>query len=190
MVHTSIPEWTSEGLIPPIPVLTPTNKNRSPYRVSLTDFVKRFALNSNRCKILNGFLRYRRELHNLGITSGFQWINGSFVENVELLENRHPNDLDVVSYYQIPPGESQFSLYNKNPSIFIKNDVKHNFHIDSYYVSLNSKPDILVEQSTYWYSMWSHRRNLVWKGYVQVDLSPSDDEAAEITLQELILQEC
>jgi hypothetical protein len=30
----------------------------------------------------------------------------------------------------------------------------------------------------YWYSMWSHRRDGMWKGFVQIDLSPSEDTPA------------
>ena len=53
--------------------------------------------------ILDGFLRFRELLTQAGFVSGFQWVDGSFLENVEMLENRPPNDLDVVTFY-IPPG--------------------------------------------------------------------------------------
>jgi hypothetical protein len=33
--------------------------------------------------------------------------------------------------------------------------------------------------------MWSHRRNHVWKGFVQVDLDPMDDGASLIELDNL-----
>ena len=36
----------------------------------------------------------------------------------------------------------------------------------------------LVERSAYWYSMWSHRRNQAWKGYLEVDLNPAHDQQA------------
>ncbi|WP_407681941.1 hypothetical protein [Pseudomonas hamedanensis] len=40
----------------------------------------------------------------------------------------------------------------------------------------------LVAMTTYWYSMWSHRRTGQWKGFLRVDLSPVQDEAAKTLL--------
>ncbi|HNO14481.1 MAG TPA: hypothetical protein PKM96_09835, partial [Accumulibacter sp.] len=45
-------------------------------------------------------------------------------------------------------------------------------------VDLNLPANELVERSAYWYSMWSHRRNQVWKGYLEVDLNPAHDQQA------------
>lgn len=36
----------------------------------------------------------------------------------------------------------------------------------------------LTRHSAYWYSVWSHRRNQLWKGFVQVDLAPGEDTFA------------
>lgn len=36
----------------------------------------------------------------------------------------------------------------------------------------------LIRKATYWYSMWSHRRNQAWKGYLEVDLDPAFDRQA------------
>ena len=35
-----------------------------------------------------------------------------------------------------------------------------------------------VRWISYWYSMWSHRRDGLWKGFVQVDLDSAQDPAA------------
>ena len=44
----------------------------------------------------------------------------------------------------------------------------------------------LVTVSTYWYSMWSHRRrDLLWKGFLQVDLGPGLDAVAREKLASL-----
>lgn len=57
---------------------------------------------------------------------------------------------------------------------------KTRFHVDGYFVELDLEPQqSLIERSTYWYSMWSHRRNMVWKGYLQIDLSPVEDNNAQ-----------
>jgi hypothetical protein len=35
-----------------------------------------------------------------------------------------------------------------------------------------------VTAVSYWYSMWSHRRNGLWKGFVQVDIAEEEDNIA------------
>jgi len=36
--------------------------------------------------------------------------------------------------------------------------------------------------------MWSHRRNGLWKGFVQVDISPTEDEMAKALLTQIELE--
>lgn len=78
-----IPAWNMAGVIPPIrPGQPGESLDRSPYIASLTTVVDRFALSPERLKILNGLLNYRSALHALGLTNGFQWLDGSFMENI------------------------------------------------------------------------------------------------------------
>ncbi len=84
-----IPDWTADGILPPVDLADPTSIVRSPYRVDLTDFALRFASSAERITIIDGLLKYRSELHAVGLTRGFQWIDGSLLENVELLRSRH-----------------------------------------------------------------------------------------------------
>ena len=54
---------------------------------------------------------------------------------------------------------------------------------DAYVVDLDGLvPSKLTTLAAYWYSMWSHRRNQAWKGYLQVELSPSEDARAAALL--------
>src|SRR5260370_40008152 len=94
----TIPDWNALGLLPPIDPEVPTSPERSPYPVSLKDLVMRFATTQERKAILIGFLNYRAILHRFGATEGFQWLDGSFMEEVEVLERRAPKDIDVVSF--------------------------------------------------------------------------------------------
>ena len=190
MTSVAIPDWNAQGVIPPINILQPTEAERSPYTVSLTDVVLRFGLSAERRKILDGFLRYRAALHTAGLVQGFQWLDGSFLEHVELLESRPPNDIDVVTFYKLPVGKTQLGLQVQAPDIFpnsraSKQTMKANYHVDAYAVHLGMVSERLIEQGTYWYSMWSHRRNQIWKGYVQVDLAPVEDAAARAALENL-----
>jgi hypothetical protein len=151
----------------------------------LTDFVLHFGTSAERCAILDGLLRYRAALHAVWLTAGFQWVDGSFLEQEELLESRPPNDVDVVTFYRLAPGQTQVSVLAKSPALFDHAQVKASFHVDGYLVDLGAPADRLVGESTYWYSVWSHRRNLAWKGYVEVGLNSADDPAASALLQTL-----
>ena len=91
-----IPTWTAEGVLPPIDAVAATSANRAPYPVSLYDLVVRFGTSLARCEILRGFLSHRAALHANGYRAGFQWLDGSFMEDIEGLEARTPKDMDVV----------------------------------------------------------------------------------------------
>lgn len=69
---------------------------------TLLDVVMRFGTSGERRHVLQGWLAHRAALHHLGLVSGFQWIDGSFVEDVETLRGRAPNDVDVVSFVDAP----------------------------------------------------------------------------------------
>jgi hypothetical protein len=70
-----------------------------------------------------------------------------------------------------------------HPSLFIAHDgLKATYRVEAYWVHLGIRPERLTEQIAYWYSVWSHRRNRLWKGFVQVDLAATEDEAAAATL--------
>ena len=190
MTTVAIPDWNAQGVIPPINSLQPTMADRSPYTVSLTDVVLRFGLSAERRTVLGGFLRYRAAPHTAGLVQGFQWLDGSFLEHVELLESRPPNDIDVVTFYKLPTGKTQLDLQVEAPDIFpnsraSQQTMKASFHVDAYAVHLGMVSERLIQQCTYWYSMWSHRRNQIWKGYVQVDLAPIEDTAAQAALANL-----
>jgi hypothetical protein len=63
------------------------------------DLVTRFATTPERQAIIAGLLAYRHALHATGLVRGFQWLDGSFAEHVEVIEQRPPNDIDVVTFY-------------------------------------------------------------------------------------------
>jgi len=181
MYSDPIPEWNAQGVISPIDVTDPTSTFRSPYWVKLTDLPLRFSQSDERREILSGLLKYRSELHKLNIRAGFQWLDGSFMENIEILESRPPGDIDVVTFYRLPEGETQRTLLDKNPDLFDSQKAeerKARYHVDAYLVSLNSEGERLVSRSAYWYSVWAHRRSALWKGFLQIDLAQTDDKDA------------
>ena len=179
-----LPQWSGVGVLPPVRPEWPGNSpERSPYRVPIAGFVDRFATSPERMAILDGLLRFRGKLHELGIVSGFQWLDGSFLEQIEILESRHPRDMDVVTFFDIPTGENQLSLFQKGGQLFDQKFLKATYAVDGYFSVLGQPVDARqVQRITYWYSMWSHRRDGLWKGFVQVDLNPSQDADARAVL--------
>ena len=179
----AIPRWTAQGVLPPVDTEEPTSSNRSPYLVSLVDLVLRFGTTEPRRRIVTGLLGFRAALHGLGLVDGFQWIDGSFLENVEVIEERDPQDVDLVTFFHTPEGQNQEALLQVSPRLFDPRATKEDYCVDAYFVQLNgSVPEALVAQSTYWNSLWSHRRNGNWKGYLRVELAPTDDPAARANL--------
>jgi hypothetical protein len=179
----AIPNWDPSGVLPPINQIAPTSVNRSPYSVSLTDLVLRFATTPDRQTVLAGYLGFRAALHSVGLTSGFQWIDGSFAEDIERIAGRGPNDIDVVTFYNLPPSQTAKDVFTAHQRLFTSKDTKADYHVDAYFVQLNAgSPEPLVNLSAYWYSLWSHRRGGQWKGYLQIDLSSSDDLLAKANL--------
>lgn len=185
-----VPSWNARGIIEPVNSIAPTSADRSPFRVSLRQFVQAFGTTSKRVAILQGLLRYRHELHQLGMTTGFQWLDGSFLERIELIERRDPGDIDVVTFFEMPIGQTQLTLKGARPELFPGSAaeqaaLKDKFHVDGYTVALDSAPSRLVARAAYWYSMWSHRRDQTWKGFLEVDLGPTEDSQAIEVLKAL-----
>ena len=177
-----IPDWDGDGVIPPLDQSAPTSSNRSPYRASLVDVMERFGDSPVRRELLSGLLGFRAVLHGAGLVRGFQWIDGSFVENVEMARGRAPGDVDVVTFYYVPEGHTRESLARAFPGAFDKIAAKLDFGVDSYFVGLNqTDAEIVVSLSAYWYGLWSHTKaRLRWKGFVEVDLDPGEDESARL----------
>lgn len=175
------------GVIPPVDETDGCSVKRSPYNISVTQLVDLFSYTPERIVILRGLLHYRAELYQVGIVSGYQWLNGSFTTDIEVLENRAPNDIDVVTFFYLPNGETQQSFLPKTGQLLLSKYTKSTFRVDAYPVILgqNLTPE-LISRITYWYSMWSHRKgDNIWKGFLQVELSPDEDKTALKILNEL-----
>ncbi|MDP3274093.1 MAG: hypothetical protein Q8Q09_02790 [Deltaproteobacteria bacterium] len=179
---SSIPDFDINGVLPPFTGTPVAGEARSPYQVTLTAFVARFATTPTRRGMLRGLLQLRRALRAVKITHGFQWLDGSFLEDVESHEGREPRDLDVVSYVVPPDGLSgvAWDLFVRSRlDLFDRQQTKKSFGCDAFYVSLSPLDNrILVRLTAYWFGLLSHRRDRVWKGFVQVPLDTSDDDQA------------
>ncbi|MES2740727.1 MAG: hypothetical protein V4754_07215 [Pseudomonadota bacterium] len=182
-----LPDWNLAGVLPPLAAGEPGHSpHRSPYLTNLAELVQRFGTSTERLAILRGLLAFRAELHLLGVTEGFQWLDGSFMEQIEIRENRPPKDIDAVTYFSVPAGETEQSLVAKGAKLFVHEYVKETYSVDHYPVVLGKLMTASrVKEISYWYSMWSHRRDSMWKGFVQVSLDPVEDVVAESFLASL-----
>ena len=180
-----IPNWDPSGVLPPFLDSPVSGDGRSPYHVRLTDLVLRFGDTTARRKLLGGLLDYRSVLHAAGLRDGFQWVNGSFVEDTTQHGEREPSDIDVVSFFRIPNGQTQERFWQDNGSLFDLALNKDRYGVDAYPVVLDAGSlPYLVRITVYWNNLWSHNRNRHWKGYLEINLTYDDDATARAILGE------
>lgn len=182
MMPVGIPDWNAQRVLPPNDSSDPGSASRSPYMVRLDEVVLRFGTSGERRALLEGLLQYRAALHAVGLVRGFQWLDGSFLEDIEVLESRPPNDLDVVTFFRNPDGGLDDSVAPQTMQLLDRRVAKQRLRLDVYYEDLGLASEGIVDRAVYWYSLWSHRRDNSWKGYLQVDLAPDQDAAARALL--------
>lgn len=175
-----IPYFDIHGLVPPIrPGEAGHSLDRSPYPTDMLAFCQRFGTSADRRRILSGLLALRGELRGSGVTDGYQWLDGSFLEDVERLRGRPPQDIDVVTFAVLGDGAAQRAKRQAAPHLFDSAQCKMRFHVDHYVLRADRALDeAYARRVAYWYSMWSHQRGSHrWKGFVSVPLASNDLQA-------------
>src|SRR5438552_1910212 len=94
-----IPVFDHNLVLPPHLGDPVTSSQLSPYPCTTLDLCQRLGTTPERCAILGKFLDFRDRPRSEGLTNGFQWLDGSFLEDVETRESRPPKDLDLVTVY-------------------------------------------------------------------------------------------
>jgi hypothetical protein len=183
---TSIPGFSIHGTLPPFVGEDGPGGNSSdmsPYVTTCCEVVRRFGATRERRAILKDWLNHRSHLRSLGL-QGFQWLDGSFVES------KDPKDLDVVFFFVRPTqyrGDFEWeSFVNENFSMLGTESVKRQFKLDFFPVDLNGSAYGVVQQTRYWFGLFSHRRDdYLWKGMLEVPLmSTADDDEAQLMLSD------
>jgi len=153
----------------------------SPYPTSLKQIATKLCFSTQRKEIFRGLLRYRQQLESLGLVVGFQWLSGSFMEEIEMLEARDPRDIDVITFCHRPASVADDAAWQaflaSNMAFVDPLAVKAAFNCHVFFVDLNIEPLSIVDQTRYWFGLFSHRRGGLWKGMLQVPLSVSADDA-------------
>lgn len=117
-------------------------------------------------------------MRKMGVEIVSQWLNGSFVENVEISQGRPPNDIDVMTFLRRPAhaqdDQAFGTLVAANIDIFNATQCKAKYRCDHYVTDLGH---ISIEQVCYWHSLFSHNRSGAWKGYLSVrDEGEAEDD--------------
>lgn len=175
-----IPAFNQSGVLPPYLGQTPAVRSAvSPYETTTDELVARYATSAARRDQLIGFLRMRQGLRQLGLAeNSFQWVNGSFSEDIESTEGRNPNDIDVVTFGWFPTGADVNQLLQTYPELFDPAMAKAKFHCDAYFVDMTVSPFAIHSSTCYWYGLFSHKRvSNLWKGMLRVRLGQNDDSA-------------
>lgn len=182
-----IPSFTIDGILPPY--VGPNgpggaSEDLSPYVVTAVEVAATLGRTNERREILRKWLQHRAALRAIGFDRGFQWLDGSFVEQKE------PRDLDVVTFVNRPPGiqdaTTLFGLMRANLNLFGRTQVKAAFSLDFFAVDLDGSPEALVNLTRYWLGLFSHRRgDDLWKGMLQVRMEDEDDDTAALATLEL-----
>lgn len=156
----------------------PRNRtDMSPYPATVAEICRRFGTSPERKGILRGFLGLREELFSRGIT-GFQWVDGSFLEEIEITEMRPPADIDVVTFVEVP--QDPFAAVTRlRGAVDLMDNVamKSTFMVDHFVVPLGSQSRLVVSLTRYWFGLFSHRRDGLWKGMLEVPLQDINDHA-------------
>ena len=181
-----IPGFTIDSVLPPYvgpggPGGAP--EDLSPYNVSATEVAATLAQTDARKDILRGWLAHRAALRAIGFTRGFQWLDGSFVEE------KDPRDLDVVTFLYRPADiqdrDELARLMRANLNLFGRPQVKAAYSLDFFPIDLDGSAEALVSLTRYWLSLFSHRRgDDLWKGMLEVRLEDEDDDRAALAALE------
>ena len=177
-----IPPFDSNSVLPPHLGDPRQADEISPYPCSSIELCDSFGTSADRVRILDGFLRLRAELRQHGMTEGFQWVDGSFLEDVEKTENRPPGDIDVVTFYWNPNANFTTNFVAAFPDIANRAKIKADFFVDHFPIDVGFHPEATVEATRYWCGLFSHTRTGVWKGMLRIDLNTPTDDASATTL--------
>lgn len=172
-----VPDFNANGVLPPH-LGQPTEMAQiSPFPATALELCQKLSFSPERREVLRGWLALRNLLRTAGFLGGFQWLDGSFMEDAEAVRGRAPADIDVVSFLPMSPGPLDPAISQKLAN---RGLVKSQMKVDHMVVFLNWSGPVIVEYTRYWCGLFSHRRgDGVWKGMLKVDLNtPSEDVAA------------
>ncbi len=172
-----IPAFDHNLVLPPHTGDPRQRGDLSPYPCTTVNLCERFATSPERIAILRGLLGFRERLRTEGLINGYQWLDGSFMEDVETSESRPPNDLDLLTIYWGYDNAFQTTLVANFPEFADRSLSKTNFLLDHFPIDAGYRPYVTVEQTRYWIQLFTHNRNAVWKGMLRIDINTPTEDA-------------
>ncbi len=178
-----VPDFDHNGVIPPHLGNPVVLADLSPYPSTCVELCEALGTTPERRAILQGLLNLRGFLRHVGFVQGFQWLDGSFVEDVEHAENRPPGDIDVVTFVAYPM-DAAFLLPGAPGGVLAdRAGVKQQFRVDHFVVNLIWDGPTIVEFTRYWAGLFSHSKATgVWKGMLRLELDTAADDAAAVQI--------
>lgn len=171
-----IPPFDHNNVLPPYQGDNPAKRGcLSPYKSDIMEFCQHFAKTPERIAILKGFVSFRLECLKYGIQLGYQWIDGSFVENVEVSQSRDPHDIDVVTMFALSDPNQQIAIANNFPAFVDTRLSKVRYKVDHYPCLVNASPFATIENVKYWNQLFGHNRAGIWKGMIELPLYDNDN---------------
>lgn len=173
-----IPSFDANGVLPPHTGDPTHSANVSPYPSTPLEFGQRFGGTPDRRQIIQGWLDLRRLLRSAGFNGVccFQWVDGSFLEDIESTESRAPRDVDVITFYYPPSTTFGATVAASHPVLADQAGTKSTFHVDHYFIDLAAHPAGTVDLTAFWCGLFSHRRDGVWKGLLRIELGNQTDD--------------
>lgn len=159
------------------------DEKQSPYRCDMYELVKALGGTKERALILQGLVAVRAHMMKSGFV-GFQWIGGSFVEDVEYSSKRSPSDIDVVSFLATHnAADVSKAAMASRPDIFLRKAAKNKYMVDHVVILHDSQWQHQLDTAAFWNSLFSHtKQDDTWKGILLVSLNSSarDADAAKL----------
>lgn len=185
-----IPNFTHNHVLPPYVGNPTVRTDLSPYPTDTLKLCKHFATSKERIVILKGYLAFRDKMNSIGITTGFQWLDGSFMENIEASEQRAPKDLDLITFFSGLTPSLQQNIFTNFIEFIDPLQSKNVYELDHYPIDYGwtAKPEAIIENTRYWLQLFTHNRLSVWKGMLRIELNtPAIDKEANEYLEQLKL---
>jgi len=179
---SSIPAFNDTHLLPPYRGEEGDERehgNLSPYLCTTLELCKVFGKTKERIEMLQGLILFRERLIKENIISGFQWLYGSFSEEIEILEKRSPNDIDLITFFWNISHDDLMNLTESFPEFFNIEKSKKIFNLDHLNLDIGRSPAFSMNAISDMMQLCTHSRYGIWKGILRLELNtPNEDKMA------------
>lgn len=143
----------------------------------MAEIAERFGTTAERKRLLLNFLDFRQKIRDAGMMKAFQWVDGSFVEDVENGLGRPPKDIDV---FTVCWGYKDFffdQFVLTFPEFSDRAAVKRKYNVDHLFLDADHDRLLTIDFTRFVTQLFSHNRNQVWKGILKIDVDTPNEDA-------------